>query len=119
MTRDMIIKQVADAVGSPHSVDLKKYDLLVLVEIYQVRFWKDEYSTVQYSTLHADIFADAGAVRAVQYRRSVLHCFSAFQYVYASGRVVQGVWEKRAGRLTDLRLTGTSWHSRTCVEWPW
>ena len=36
MKRDDVIKQVADAVGSRHSVDLKNYDRLVLVDIYRV-----------------------------------------------------------------------------------
>ncbi|MCJ1432565.1 hypothetical protein MMC27_001922 [Xylographa pallens] len=35
LTRDAVIKQVADAVGSPHVVDLTKYDLLIIVEIYK------------------------------------------------------------------------------------
>ncbi|ORY06040.1 THUMP domain-containing protein [Clohesyomyces aquaticus] len=34
-TRDMVIKRVAAAVGPGHKVDLKCYDLLILVEIYQ------------------------------------------------------------------------------------
>lgn len=37
LTRAAVIKQVADAVGSPHTVDLAKYDALILVEIYKVR----------------------------------------------------------------------------------
>jgi len=37
MTRDIIIKDVARLVGPGHSVDLKDYDLLILVEVYQVR----------------------------------------------------------------------------------
>ena len=36
LNRDSVIKQVADAVGSRHSVDLKNYDVLILVEIYKV-----------------------------------------------------------------------------------
>lgn len=32
-----VIKQVADAVGSPHQVDLTNFDLLVLIDIYKVR----------------------------------------------------------------------------------
>jgi tRNA acetyltransferase TAN1 len=36
MKRDDVIKQVATAVGDKHRVDLKNYDLLILVEIYQV-----------------------------------------------------------------------------------
>ncbi len=39
MTRDGVIKQLADAVGPAHKVDLKHYDLLILVEIYKVREW--------------------------------------------------------------------------------
>ncbi|MCJ1398675.1 hypothetical protein MMC11_001876 [Xylographa trunciseda] len=35
LTRDAVIKQVADAVGRPHSVDLGKYDALIIVEIYK------------------------------------------------------------------------------------
>lgn len=36
MKRDDVIKKVADVVGPLHSVDLKNFDLLVLVEIYRV-----------------------------------------------------------------------------------
>ena len=36
MKRDDVIKQVADAVGSRHKVDLTNYDLLILVDIYRV-----------------------------------------------------------------------------------
>lgn len=36
MKRDDVIKQVAMAVGSQHSVDLKEYDLLILLDIYKV-----------------------------------------------------------------------------------
>lgn len=36
MTRDDVIKQVAALVGDRHPVDLKHYDLLILIEIYQV-----------------------------------------------------------------------------------
>lgn len=36
MKRDDIIKQVATAVGDRHKVDLKNYDLLILVDIYRV-----------------------------------------------------------------------------------
>lgn len=36
MKRDDVIKQVATAVGSQHKVDLKNYDLLILVDIYRV-----------------------------------------------------------------------------------
>ena len=35
--RDAIIAQVAALVGPPHVVDLKGYELLVTVEVYQVR----------------------------------------------------------------------------------
>jgi len=34
-TRDSVIKLVADAVGDRHSVDLKNYNLLILVDIYR------------------------------------------------------------------------------------
>lgn len=37
LSRDSVIKQVADIVGPSHTVDLKSYDLLILVEIYKVR----------------------------------------------------------------------------------
>ncbi len=33
----MVIKKIADIVGPGHKVDLKAYDLLILVEIHQVR----------------------------------------------------------------------------------
>lgn len=36
LKRDDVISQVAAAVGDKHSVDLKNYDRLILVEIYQV-----------------------------------------------------------------------------------
>lgn len=36
MSRDDIIKQIAKAVGEGHSVDLKNYDYLILVDIYRV-----------------------------------------------------------------------------------
>ncbi|KAH0556491.1 hypothetical protein GP486_005610 [Trichoglossum hirsutum] len=35
LTRDGIIRQVAEVIGPGHKVDLKDYDLLVLVEIFQ------------------------------------------------------------------------------------
>ncbi|KAL8869712.1 MAG: hypothetical protein Q9174_004063 [Haloplaca sp. 1 TL-2023] len=37
MKRDDIIKRVADIVGERHTVDLKNYDKLILVEVYRVR----------------------------------------------------------------------------------
>ena len=36
MNRDEIIQQIAKAVGSKHSVDLKNYDLVILVDVYRV-----------------------------------------------------------------------------------
>lgn len=36
LTRDGVIKQLAEVVGPAHKVDLKHYDLLVIVEIYRV-----------------------------------------------------------------------------------
>ena len=36
MKRDDVIKQVADAVGPRHKVDLTNYELLILVDIYRV-----------------------------------------------------------------------------------
>lgn len=41
LSRDVVIKQVASIVGADHRVDLKAYDLLILVEIYKVRFHSD------------------------------------------------------------------------------
>ncbi|KAL8681064.1 MAG: hypothetical protein Q9186_002776 [Xanthomendoza sp. 1 TL-2023] len=35
MKRDDIIKRVADLVGEPHTVDLKNYDQLILVDVYR------------------------------------------------------------------------------------
>lgn len=35
LTRDAVIKQVAQMVGPGHKVDLKAYDLLILVEVYK------------------------------------------------------------------------------------
>lgn len=37
MTRDAVIKQVASIVGLGHQVDLNNYELLIVVEVYQVR----------------------------------------------------------------------------------
>jgi hypothetical protein len=37
LNRDGVIKQVAAAVGPDHQVDLKAFDLLILVEVFQVR----------------------------------------------------------------------------------
>jgi tRNA acetyltransferase TAN1 len=34
--RDEVIKTVADAVGPEHPVDLKNYDLMILVDVVQV-----------------------------------------------------------------------------------
>jgi tRNA acetyltransferase TAN1 len=34
--RDTVIKTVADVVGPGHSVDLKNYDLIILVDVIQV-----------------------------------------------------------------------------------
>lgn len=36
LTRDSIIKQVASLVGPGHEVNLKGYELLIVVEVYQV-----------------------------------------------------------------------------------
>ena len=36
LTRDGIIKQVASLVGPGHEVNLKDYDLLVVVEVFKV-----------------------------------------------------------------------------------
>ncbi|KAL8954497.1 MAG: hypothetical protein Q9183_007087 [Haloplaca sp. 2 TL-2023] len=35
MKRDDIIRRVADIVGERHTVDLKNYDKLILVEVYR------------------------------------------------------------------------------------
>ena len=35
MTRDVVIEVVAQTVGARHKVDLKTYDLLILVEVYK------------------------------------------------------------------------------------
>lgn len=45
MSRDGVIKRVADIVGPKHSVDLKNFDLLILVEIYRVSRIFDIFST--------------------------------------------------------------------------
>lgn len=36
-SRDVVIKTIADVVGPEHPVDLKNYDLIILVDIVQVR----------------------------------------------------------------------------------
>lgn len=36
MNRDEIIKTVARIVGPDHKVDLKNYDLLIIVEVFRV-----------------------------------------------------------------------------------
>ncbi len=38
MKRDEIIRQIARTVGSKHSVDLKNYDQLILVDVYRVSY---------------------------------------------------------------------------------
>lgn len=38
MTRDQVIRTVAAAVGPGHSVDLRDYDYLILVDMYKVSF---------------------------------------------------------------------------------
>ena len=43
MKRDAIIKLIAGLVGQPHKVDLKNYDLLITVEIYQVRDYPGDF----------------------------------------------------------------------------
>ena len=56
MKRDDVIKQVADAVGPRHSVDLKNYDRLVVVDIYRVE-WRRHLGAIITLTdmLHANI----------------------------------------------------------------
>ena len=39
MKRDDIIKRVADLVGQPHTVDLKGYDRMILVDVYRVSIY--------------------------------------------------------------------------------
>lgn len=36
LSRDSVIKQVARIVGPDHQVNLKEYDLLIVVEVYKV-----------------------------------------------------------------------------------
>ena len=38
LTRDSVIRQIASLVGPGHTVDLKGYELLIIVEVYQVSF---------------------------------------------------------------------------------
>lgn len=45
MKRDDVIKRVALIIGLKHSVDLKNFDLLILVEIYRVSRILDIFST--------------------------------------------------------------------------
>jgi tRNA acetyltransferase TAN1 len=45
MKRDAIIKMVAGLVGQPHKVDLKNYDLLITIEIYQVCAYAGQYES--------------------------------------------------------------------------
>lgn len=47
MKSDDVIKRVADLVGQPHTVDLKKYDRLVLVDVYRVSI-KTSLSFIEY-----------------------------------------------------------------------
>lgn len=37
MKRDDIIQKIATLVGKPHSVDLKNYDRMILVDLVKVR----------------------------------------------------------------------------------
>lgn len=46
LKRDALIQQVAAAVGHGHKVDLKNYDLLILVEVYTVRTWRGRLTTL-------------------------------------------------------------------------
>jgi tRNA acetyltransferase TAN1 len=53
--RDELINTIAAAVGPGHKVDLKGYDLLILVEIYKVRYhtWRARFTCVRNKTLAA------------------------------------------------------------------
>lgn len=51
MKRDDVIKRVADVVGPLHSVDLKNFDLLILVEIYRVSRVFDRFSRKAWLTI--------------------------------------------------------------------
>ena len=53
MKRDDVIKQVADAVGSRHKVDLTNYELLILVDIYRVRGNKEPLILLQCTCITA------------------------------------------------------------------
>ena len=52
MKRDEIIRQIARTVGSKHSVDLKNYDHLILVDVYRVSLSAFGFSLS--TSLHAD-----------------------------------------------------------------
>lgn len=47
--RDEVIKLVADAVGTGHTVDLKNYDKLILVDVYRVSLWRPLLRAVHHS----------------------------------------------------------------------
>lgn len=54
LNRDVIIKVVADAVGPEHPVNLKNYDLMILVDVAHVST-KNETSTGSYTDLSQNI----------------------------------------------------------------
>ncbi|KIW00870.1 uncharacterized protein PV09_07626 [Verruconis gallopava] len=58
LTRDDVIKQVAEVVGPSHSVDLRAYDLLILVEIYKSDF--DELKRYNLAEIYAPTPRAAG-----------------------------------------------------------
>ena len=73
LTRDVVIKHVANAVGSPHTVDLTKYQLLILVEIYKVRNLAIPVALTPHSSLatHRSL---GGRSPAVSFRLTRFYC---------------------------------------------
>ncbi|KAF2400076.1 hypothetical protein EJ06DRAFT_45884 [Trichodelitschia bisporula] len=65
LTRDGVIKQVATAVGPGHQVDLKNYDVLILVELYKnvcgMSVVGKEYDTLRKFNI-AELYAPASRV---------------------------------------------------------
>jgi hypothetical protein len=49
LKRDPVIASVATLVGPQHKVDLKNYDLLILIEIYKVRYTLDQRQKVKHT----------------------------------------------------------------------
>ena len=62
LTRDSVIRQIASLVGPGHTVDLKGYELLIVVEVYQVSF---HHCTIRRELIHTDALQNICGVSVV------------------------------------------------------